>query len=98
LVELARAVIDEPTLLLLDEPTSGMSDSEVEALREVLALVRKNFGTTTIIVEHDIPFVMQICDRILVLNLGEVVADGTPEEIRAHEGVKQSYFGADSTS
>ena len=94
LLELARAIVDQPLILLLDEPTSGMSLSEVETVRSVMALIRKNFGTTILIIEHDVNFIMSECDRIMVLNLGSVVADGTPDEIRNDEDVKSSYFGA----
>jgi branched-chain amino acid transport system ATP-binding protein len=93
LLELARAIVDKPHLLLLDEPTSGMAPMEVDTVREVMSLVRENFGTTVMIVEHDVPFIMSVCDRIMVLDLGSVVADGTPEEIRHNENVKRSYFG-----
>jgi branched-chain amino acid transport system ATP-binding protein len=94
LLELARAIVDQPLILLLDEPTSGMSPPEVEKVRSVMALIRKNFGTTILIIEHDVNFIMSECDRIMVLNLGSVVADGTPDEIRNDEHVKSSYFGA----
>jgi branched-chain amino acid transport system ATP-binding protein len=93
LLELARAVIDRPVLLLLDEPTSGMASKEVETVQRVMRQVREDYGTTVLVVEHDVPFIMEVCDRIMVLDLGSVVADGTPDEIRHNEEVKRSYFG-----
>jgi branched-chain amino acid transport system ATP-binding protein len=93
LLELARAVIDRPVLLLLDEPTSGMAAKEVETVQRVMRQVREDYGTTVLVVEHDVPFIMEVCDRIVVLDLGRVVADGTPDEIRNNEEVKRSYFG-----
>jgi branched-chain amino acid transport system ATP-binding protein len=97
LLELARAIVDRPRVLLLDEPTSGMSPSEVEIVRTVMALVHDQFDTTILIIEHDVGFIMSECDRIAVLDLGAVVADGTPDQIRHDEHVQQSYFGSATT-
>jgi branched-chain amino acid transport system ATP-binding protein len=94
LLELARSIVDEPTLLLLDEPTSGMAHSEVHLVQDVMTRVKNEFGTTVLIVEHDVPFIMNVCDRITVLNLGVVVAEGSAEQIRNNEVVRESYFGA----
>ncbi|MFI7639382.1 ABC transporter ATP-binding protein [Nonomuraea sp. NPDC049400] len=89
LVELARALADRPRLLLLDEPTSGLDASQTARLGEVV----KALDTTVLLVEHDMSFVMDTCDRIVVLDLGKVIATGTPGEIRADPVVRAAYLG-----
>ncbi len=91
-LELGIALASNPTLLLLDEPTAGMSPEETDAtmrlIRELAA------GRTVVLVEHKMKVVMGISDRITVLHQGQVLADGTPEEIRANTRVQQTYLGA----
>jgi len=94
LVELARALATEPKVLLLDEPASGLDDLESARLADVLAAVRDE-GIAILLVEHDIDLVMQLCSRICVLNLGELIAAGAPAEIRADSGVREAYLGAE---
>jgi branched-chain amino acid transport system ATP-binding protein len=94
LVELGRAVATEPKVLLLDEPASGLDDVESGRLAEVLELLRDQ-GMAILLVEHDIDLVMQLCTRICVLNLGELIASGVPAEIRAHPEVREAYLGAE---
>ncbi|WP_433439272.1 ABC transporter ATP-binding protein [Nonomuraea sp. CA-141351] len=89
LVELARALADRPRLLLLDEPTSGLDASQTARLGEVV----KALDTTVLLVEHDMSFVMDTCDRIVVLDLGKVIATGTPGEIREDPVVRAAYLG-----
>jgi len=93
MVELARALIGEPTVLLLDEPTSGLGERETELMAEVLRthLARRRCGA--LLVEHDVAFVMSLCQRISVLHLGERIASGTPDEIRADAAVQTAYLG-----
>lgn len=93
LVELARAVADHPRVLLLDEPTSGMEESEVENLGTVIQRLRAEEGCAVILVEHDVRFVMEQCDRVVVLDLGAVIADGPPGEIRHDAKVRTAYLG-----
>jgi branched-chain amino acid transport system ATP-binding protein len=91
-LELAIALATEPTLLLLDEPTAGMSPEETD---ETTTLIRRLAeGRTVVLVEHKMKVVMRISDRITVLHQGEVLAEGTPEEIRANEAVRRTYLGA----
>jgi len=92
-LEVARAVVDRESLsvLLLDEPTSGLGEGERDRLGEVIQDERTR-GTAVVLVEHDVEFVMAQCDRIVVLNLGRVIAEGTPAEIRAHPEVLAAYL------
>ena len=92
LVELARAIVDKPQLLLLDEPTSGLGESEAAITAAVIRDQRQG-GTTVLLVEHDMPFVMAMCDRVTVLELGSVIADGTPDEIQSNSAVRAAYLG-----
>ena len=93
MVEMARAIVDEPRVLLLDEPTSGLEESETRSLGESVQRVCKERGCAVVLVEHDVGFVMKHCDRIVVLNLGRVIAQGTPEEIREDALVQEAYLG-----
>jgi branched-chain amino acid transport system ATP-binding protein len=93
MVELARAVIGQPSLLLLDEPTSGLDHAEAEILAQAIADVRTQDDCTVLLVEHDVPFVMATCDRVIALNLGSVLASGSPAEVRANPAVRDAYFG-----
>ena len=87
-----RALASEPALLLRDEPTAGMSPEETD---ETINFIREiASGRTVILVEHKMKVVMKISDRITVLHQGQVLADGTPEEIRANEAVQRTYLGA----
>ena len=93
MVELGRALAESPSLLLLDEPTSGLGGAEVEHLSEVIRRLRAELSCAILLVEHDITFVMSHCDRIVVLQLGEVLAGGTPSEIQANQEVRNAYLG-----
>ncbi|GAA3810630.1 ABC transporter ATP-binding protein [Sphaerisporangium flaviroseum] len=89
LVELARALADRPEVLLLDEPTSGLDGDQTARLKEIIAAL----DTTVLLVEHDMGFVMDTCDRLIVLDLGKVIATGTPAEIRDDPSVRAAYLG-----
>ncbi|MFD1939511.1 ABC transporter ATP-binding protein [Nonomuraea mangrovi] len=89
LVELARALADRPAVLLLDEPTSGLDADQTARLREVIAAL----DTTVLLVEHDMGFVMDTCDHLVVLDLGKVIATGPPSSIRADPVVRAAYLG-----
>jgi branched-chain amino acid transport system ATP-binding protein len=93
MVEMARAVVDKPRVLLLDEPTSGLEESETDNLGEVMQRVRREEGCAVVLVEHDVGFVMRQCDRIVVLNLGAVIADDVPDVIRNDPAVGAAYLG-----
>lgn len=93
LVEVARALACEPTILLLDEPASGLDESETRELGGLLRGLAAD-GLGVLLVEHDMSLVMEICDSVSVLDLGRIIASGTPDEVRAHPLVIEAYLGA----
>jgi len=93
LVEIARALAMEPKLLLLDEPTSGMTPVEKNLVGEVMQRIRRELGVTQLLIEHDMGFVMGLCDRALVLDFGRVIADGTPKQVLSMPQVISAYLG-----
>ncbi|WP_227421843.1 ABC transporter ATP-binding protein [Pacificispira spongiicola] len=92
-VELGRALAAEPTLLLLDEPMAGMNLEEKEDMSRFIIDVNEHFGTTIALIEHDMGVVMDLSDRLVVLDYGSLLADGTPEEVRGNQAVIDAYLG-----
>ena len=94
-LEIARALATEPKLLLLDEPAAGMNPQETKELMEMIRWVKKEFGITILLIEHDMSLVMGICERIYVLEYGAIIANGSPEDIRTNPEVIRAYLGAE---
>jgi branched-chain amino acid transport system ATP-binding protein len=94
IVELGRALMIQPRVLLLDEPAAGQSDEETKAFEQLLRRLAHDDGLTILLVEHDMALVMDVCDRIHVLDFGEVIAAGTPEVIRTDPRVRDAYLGS----
>jgi branched-chain amino acid transport system ATP-binding protein len=93
-LEIARALASEPRLLLLDEPTAGMNPQESEELRRLMESLRSDRGISVLLIEHDMKVVMNVSDRITVLDHGEKIAEGSPQEVRTNPRVVEAYLGS----
>ena len=95
-LEIARALASSPSLLLLDEPAAGMNPQETAELMRLITLIRKDFNLTILLIEHDMRLVMGICERLVVLDYGSVIARGVPAEIRKNPAVIKAYLGEEA--
>ena len=96
-LEIARALASKPKLLLLDEPAAGMNPQETAELMKLIDFIRTEFDVTILLIEHDMKLVMGICEHIMVLDYGRVIAEGKPEEIRTNPQVIKAYLGRDAS-
>ena len=94
-LEICRALASQPQILLLDEPAAGMNPQETKELMELISFIRKEFGLTILLIEHDMKLVMGICERLFVLDYGRIIAQGTPDEVRKNPLVIKAYLGGD---
>ncbi|MBR1911998.1 MAG: ABC transporter ATP-binding protein [Treponema sp.] len=93
-LEICRALASKPKLLLLDEPAAGMNGQETENLMNMISFIRKEFNLTVLLIEHDMKLVMSICERLMVLNYGRIIASGKPAEIQSNKEVIKAYLGS----
>jgi branched-chain amino acid transport system ATP-binding protein len=96
MLEIARALATEATLILLDEPAAGLNPQETDELTELIKLIRDKFHVTILLIEHDMKLVMNLCERIVVLNFGKMIAEGTPSEIKTNPAVIEAYLGTEN--
>lgn len=94
LLEIARALASDPCLLILDEPAGGMNDQETAELVDIILQIKKR-GITILLIEHDMRLVMKVCEKLVVLEHGTLIAEGTPEEMRENPAVIEAYLGVD---
>jgi branched-chain amino acid transport system ATP-binding protein len=94
-LELARALVSKPCVVLLDEPGAGMNPSELDGLANLIMRVKREYGVALVLIEHRMQLVNQLCNRVKVLNFGEIIFEGLPADLAASKAVVQAYFGED---
>ena len=94
-IEIARTLMSDPKLIILDEPAAGLNDSETDELEEIIHQIREKYKTTILLIEHDMGFVMNICDRVCAISFGKYLAMDTPKNIQKNPIVQEAYLGKD---
>ena len=94
-VEIARALMADAKLIIMDEPAAGLNDSETRELTETIRKIRDEFGVTILLVEHDMGLVMSVCDTVCAISFGQMLAIGTTEEIQKNKAVQEAYLGVE---
>jgi branched-chain amino acid transport system ATP-binding protein len=92
-LEIARCMVTDPQLLMLDEPAAGLNPAETQELNRLIVSLKEDYSVSVVLIEHDMNLVMDISDRITVINQGRPLASGTPQEVRANEDVIKAYLG-----
>ena len=94
-VEIARALMADAQLIIMDEPAAGLNDSETRELTKTIGRIRDEFGATILLVEHDMSLVMNVCDTVCAISFGQMLAIGTTEEIQKNKAVQEAYLGVE---
>ena len=94
-IEIARTLMSDPKMIILDEPAAGLNDRETDELEMLIKEIKKQYNTTILLIEHDMGFVMNICDRIVAINFGKFLAMDTPKNIQKNTQVQEAYLGKD---
>lgn len=94
-IEIARTLMSDPTLIVLDEPAAGLNDQETDELEQIIRDIKDKFNVTILLIEHDMGFVMNLCDRVCAINFGKFLAMDTPKKIQSNKLVQEAYLGGD---
>jgi len=95
-IGVARAIATDPDFILMDEPAAGLTEAEGEELLDLVRSIRDDHGCGVLLIEHNMRIVFNLCDRVHVLRSGVTLAEGSPEEVRSHQGVREAYLGSDA--
>lgn len=96
-VEIARTLMSNPALIILDEPAAGLNDSETDELENIIHLIKEKYNVTILLIEHDMGFVMNLCDRVCAISFGKFLAMDTPKNIQMNKTVQEAYLGGDES-
>ncbi len=96
-VEIARTLMSDPTLIILDEPAAGLNDQETDELEKIIKQIKQQYQVTILLIEHDMGFVMNLCDRVCAINFGRFLAFDTPKNIQQNKAVQEAYLGGEES-
>ena len=94
-IEIARTLMSDPIMIILDEPAAGLNERETDELESIIETIKKDFNITILLIEHDMGFVMNLCDRVAAINFGRFLAIDTPKNIQSNPDVQEAYLGKD---